>query len=68
MFKLIDPFKTFDDNLQPYTMAAELHTEIPNMHSGVDERGFSLRSIGNRYIFCTPDLTQFKFDLTYFYT
>lgn len=68
MFKLVDHFKTFDNNLQPYTMSAELHTEIRDLHSGVDERGFSLRSIGNRYIFCTPDLKQFNFDLTYFYT
>ena len=51
MFRLKDSFKTCDDNLQPYTMRAERHTEILDLHSGVDERGFSFRSVGNRYIF-----------------
>lgn len=68
MFILKDSFKTCDDNLQPYTMSAERHTEISDMHSGVDERGFSLRSVGNRYIFTTPKLSEFELDMTYEYT
>lgn len=68
MFKLEDSFKTCDDNLQPYTMRAERHTEILDMHTGVDERGFSMRSVGNRYIFNTPSLKDFEFKMVYAYT
>ncbi len=68
MFRLKDLFKTCDDNLQPYTMRAERHTEILDLHSGVDERGFSFRSVGNRYIFNTPELSEFELSMTYAYT
>lgn len=68
MFKLKDSFKTHDDNLQPYTMRAERHTEILDMHSGVDDRGFSLRSIGNRYLFNAPCMSDFEYSMTYAYT
>ena len=54
MFILSDDFKTHDDNLQPYSFSVERHTEIEDLHAAVDERGFVLKSIGNRFsfVFC----------------
>ena len=68
MFKLSDTFKLCDDNKQPYSVHTERHSEIFDLHAGVDERGFVLRSIGNRFLLQTPSLKTFTFELKYYYT
>lgn len=68
MFKLFDDFKTHDNNNQPYSLRVERHTEIKDLHAGVDERGFSLKSIGNRFVLNTPSVKTFKLSMKYCYT
>lgn len=57
MFKLFDDFTAYDENKQSYTFSVERHTETANLHSGVTEGGFALKSIGNRYILNSPRFT-----------
>ncbi len=54
MFRLYDEFRSFDENRQPYSLTAERHTETANLHAGVTEMGFSLKSVGNRHILNSP--------------
>lgn len=54
MFRLYDSFRCYDDNLQPYCFSVEYHSETGNLHAGVCEDGFHLKSIGNRHILNTP--------------
>ena len=68
MFKMIDTFVACDDNKQPYSLATERHTEIMDLHAAVDEHGFSLKSIGNRFVVNTPGLCHFDFSIKFFYT
>lgn len=68
MFILDDNFKTHDDNLQPYSFSVERHTEIEDLHASVDERGFVLKSIGNRFILNSPRLNNFELNIKFGYT
>ncbi len=54
MFQLKDSFTAYDKNRQPYTFRVERYTEKDNLHAGVTEEGFSLKSVGNRHILNTP--------------
>ncbi len=54
MFQISDHFSAFDANKQPYSFTVERHTETANLHAGVTKRGFSLKSIGNRYLLNAP--------------
>lgn len=68
MFKISDNFSAFDGNKQPYSFAVERHTETANLHSGVTERGFSLKSIGNRYILNSPAFANGTFEMNFMIT
>lgn len=68
MFILSDDFKTHDDNLQPYSFSVERHTAIEDLHASVDERGFVLKSIGNRFILNSPKLNNFGLSLKFGFT
>lgn len=65
MFQLFDSFRCYDDNLQPYCFSVERHTATENLHSGVHEDGFHLKSIGNRHILNTPSFTTCTFSTTF---
>ncbi len=65
MFQLKDTFRSCDHNRQPYTFHVERHTETANLHSGVIENGFSLKSVGNRHILNTPDVTSGKWRMDF---
>lgn len=65
MFILKDDFKNYDDNKQPYSFSVERHTEIENLHAGVTDEGFSLKSIGNRFILNTPMFNTGVFNMKF---
>ena len=56
MFRLADKFDLYDANSIPHTLRPELHSATQNLHASVDERGFALKSIGNRWVLKTPVL------------
>lgn len=62
LFRLSDNFIAYDKNRQPYTFSCEKHTETENLHAGVTENGFALKSIGNRFLLNTPPFTVGTFD------
>ncbi len=68
MYLLKENFKLYDDNFIPHTLFSEKHSAIQNLHASADERGFVLKSIGNRWILKTPLLKTFSLDLTFSYT
>lgn len=68
MYKLFDDFKTYDSNLQPYSFTCERHTHVDDLHASVEERGFNLRSFGNRFILNTPKLCSFALETCFSYT
>lgn len=65
MFKIFDNFVAYDKNKQPYTFSLEKHTETANLHAGVTEAGFALKSIGNRFILNSPGFTTGKLDANF---
>lgn len=65
MFQLQDTFRSYDANRQPYSFHVERHTETANLHSGVIESGFSLKSVGNRHILNTPNITSGKWSMDF---
>lgn len=69
MFEIYDNFTAFDDNKIPYTVSCERHTETANLHAGVTDAGFALKSVGNRFILHTPAFQTgvFSADLTFSY-
>ncbi|MBR1970732.1 MAG: hypothetical protein IKA17_10320 [Clostridia bacterium] len=68
MYQINEKFVSFDDNLLPYTLKPELHTTIRDFHAATDERGFVMKSIGNRWIIETPEIENFDFNITFAYT
>lgn len=64
MYQLLEQFIFYDDNSIPYTLQPERHTMAQDYHAAIDERGFVLKSIGNRWILQTPSLLEFSFDTT----
>lgn len=68
MYQLTDSFTLHDDNLIPHTLRPEIHSAVQNLHASVDERGFVMGSIGNRWIVNTPALQLFSLCLTFSYT
>lgn len=69
MFKIYDNFTAIDDNKIPYSFSVERHTETANLHAGVTDNGFSLKSIGNRFVLNTPKFKNcvFKTNFTISY-
>lgn len=67
MFRLADKFDLYDANSIPHTLRPELHSATGNLHASVDERGFALKSIGNRWVLKTPVLKEFTLNLTFCY-
>lgn len=65
MFEIFDNFKAYDENHQPYTFSVERHTETANLHAGVTEEGFSLKSIGNRHILNSPVFLKCEFKMNF---
>mgnify|MGYP004625088791 CR=1 FL=1 len=65
MFEIFDNFKAYDENRQPYTFSVERHTETANLHAGVTEEGFSLKSIGNRHILNSPVFSKCEFKMNF---
>ena len=65
MFTLRDDFKTCDKNKQPYSFTVERHTDVENLHSAVQNRTFSLRSVGNRYILNSPAFSEGAFSMNF---
>ncbi len=68
MYQLAEDFNLYDSNFIPHTLSPERHTPTENMHAAVDERGFNMKSIGNRWIIKTPALKDFTLDFTFSYT
>lgn len=68
MYCLSDNFNLYDDNFIPHTIRAEIHSATQNLHASVDERGFVLKSIGNRWILKTPCLKTFSLSVNFSYT
>ncbi|MBR1968937.1 MAG: hypothetical protein IKA17_01080 [Clostridia bacterium] len=68
MYQLADKFNLYDSNLIPHTLFPERHTATENLHASVDERGFVLKSIGNRWVLKTPLLKDFSLKFTFSYT
>ncbi len=62
MFKIKDNFKSFNENQMPYSFCIERHTETENLHIGIDDDGFSLKSVGNRFILNTPLFSTGEFE------
>ncbi len=69
MFQLTDNFISHDYNLQPYSFEIERHTGTENLHTGVHDGYFHLKSIGNRYILRTPAIRtgKLEFDMQFNY-
>lgn len=65
MFKLYDAFTAIDNNKQPYSVSFERHTETANLHAGVTERGFALKSLGNRIILNSPKFQTGLFSMDF---
>ncbi len=65
MFNLYDDFMAYDENMQPYSFSVERHTETANLHSGISNGGFALKSIGNRYILNTSIFKTCKFSFNF---
>lgn len=65
MFSIFDKFKAYDENRIPYTFSVERHTETENLHAGVTEEGFSLKSIGNRFILNSPEFLTGRFSMNF---
>lgn len=65
MFKLKDNFKSFSENSLPYSFSVERHTETENLHILTDEEGFSLGSVGNRFILNTPAFSVGVFEASF---
>lgn len=65
MFTINDNFTSYNQNRIPYTFSVERCTETANLHAGVTKDGFSLKSIGNRFILNSPEFENavFKTDL-----
>lgn len=61
MFKISDNFIAYDNNKQPYTFSCERHTETANLHAAVTNKGFSMKSIGNRFILNSPKFSTAVF-------
>lgn len=68
MFELYENFLCCDDNKQPYSFNVERHTDIDNLHAKVENGVFALNSIGNRFIFNTPELSGFSVEITFGFT
>ncbi len=68
MFQLFEDFKTFDDNLQPYSLIPERHTAIENLHGKVEKGEYGFNSIGNRMLLQTPVLQNFSLVLSFGFT
>ena len=54
MFELKDSFMGHDENIQPYSFELEQHTYVENLHAGVHDKQFHMKSVGNRYVLNTP--------------
>ncbi len=67
MYKIEENFMSFDENLIPYTLKPERHTTIEDLHAATDDRGFILKSIGNRWILKSPKTSDFLFETTFAY-
>lgn len=65
MFSVFDNFKAYDENRIPYTFCVERHTETENLHAGVTEEGFSMKSIGNRFILNSPEFLTGRFSMNF---
>lgn len=61
MFTINDNFTSYNQNRIPYTFSVERHTETANLHAGVTKDGFSLKSIGNRFILNSPEFENAVF-------
>ena len=68
MYQLTEKFNLYDANFIPHSLSPEKHSAIDNLHASVDERGFNMKSIGNRWIVNTPLLKDFALDFTFSYT
>lgn len=68
MFRLYDDFKVKDDNQQPYSLEVERHTAVENLHAKVENEEFCLNSIGNRFVFKTPVLSDFHMEMHFGFT
>lgn len=65
MFNLADDFTAFDENKQPYSFSVERHTETANLHAGVTEDGFEMKSVGNRFILNSPRFKTGVFEMDF---
>jgi len=65
MFKLYDDFRACNSNKQPYSLTAERHTPIDNMHAWVKDECFCMASVGNRYILNTPAFSSGSFAMSF---
>lgn len=54
MFTMKDNFSGHDENRQPYSFEVEQHTYVENLHAGVCDGRFHLKSVGNRHVLNTP--------------
>lgn len=68
MYQLTEKFNLYNSDLIPHTLYPERHSSTDNLHASVDERGFVLKSIGNRWILKTPLLKYFSLDFSFSYT
>lgn len=68
MFTLYEDFSVCDDNKQPYSFATERHTAIDDLHAHVENGVFAFHSIGNRFVFKTPSLSDVSVSLRFGFT
>lgn len=65
MFRIKDNFKSCTENQIPHSFSVERHSEIANLHIGVDDDGFSLKSVGNRFVLNTPSFVTGVFEAVF---
>ena len=65
MYRFYDNFMVCDELNRPYSLTAERSSALPHINGAVDSRGFSIQCPGNKYIFATPELSEFAAELSF---
>lgn len=65
MFDIKDDFTSYNQNKIPYSFSVERHTETANLHAGITEKGFALKSVGNRFILNSPEFKNAVFKMNF---
>ena len=67
MYLFHEDFRIYGDDRQPYGVYVEESSAFYHKHTRITERGYSLSCAGNKYLWKTPPLYNFKEKIRFSY-